>query len=73
LLAGLKKLAGQLTGGSQQDPAAALQSHFESLGLSASHLKSLLPKLHAMLSDKLPPQLMEQIRAHMPGFQPPSE
>jgi hypothetical protein len=35
---------------------------------TAEHLKSLLPHLHEMLASRLPPDVMEQIKQHVPGF-----
>jgi Protein of unknown function VcgC/VcgE (DUF2780) len=73
LLDTVKSMAGKLLGGSAEDPAAALQNHFASAGLSAEHLQSLLPKLHEMLANKLPPEVLAQIQKHVPGFAPPEE
>jgi hypothetical protein len=73
LLGAVRSVAGKLLGGGGGDAGAALQSHFASVGLSAEHLKSFLPKLHEMLADKLPPDVLKQIQAHVPGFGPPAE
>jgi hypothetical protein len=73
LVGALKGIAGKLLGGGGEDPASPLQGHFASAGLSADHLKSFLPKLHEMLADKLPPGVLEQIKAHVPGFGPQAE
>jgi hypothetical protein len=67
LLDAVKGMAGKMLGG-EQDSQAALKNHFESVGLSADHLKSLLPNLHDALASKLPPQVLEQIKQHVPGF-----
>jgi hypothetical protein len=64
----IKGMASKLLGGSEQDPNAALSSYFGSIGLSPDRLKSLLPKLHEMLASKLPPEVLDQIRQHVPGF-----
>jgi Protein of unknown function VcgC/VcgE (DUF2780) len=69
LMSAVKGMAGKLMGG-EQDPAAALESHFASIGLTSDHIKSLLPKLHDALANKLPPQVMDQIKQHVPGFAP---
>jgi hypothetical protein len=68
LLDAAKGLAGRFLGGEGQERWAAAREHFASLGLSGEHLQSLLPKLHEMLADKLPPHVMDQIREHVPGF-----
>jgi hypothetical protein len=73
LLGAVKSIAGKFLGGGGEDSGGALQSHFASAGLSADHLKSFLPKLHEMLADKLPPDVLKQIQAHVPGFGPPAE
>jgi len=67
LLDAVKGMAGKVLGG-EQDPQAAIKSHLESVGLSPDHLKSLLPNLHEALASKLPPQVLEQIKQHVPGF-----
>jgi hypothetical protein len=67
LLDAMKGIAGKVLGG-EQDPQAAIKSHFASVGLSPHHLKSLLPNLHEVLASKLPPQVLEQIKQHVPGF-----
>ena len=63
----VKNLAGKFFG--SQDGSEP-QTHFASAGLSADQLKGLLPKLHEMLEDKLPPHVMDQIKQHIPGFGP---
>jgi hypothetical protein len=72
LVDAVKGAAGRVLGG-EQDPAAAIKSHFASIGLSTEHLKSLLPTLHEKLAGKLPPQVLEQIKQHVPGFGQPVE
>ena len=67
LLDAVKGMAGKMLGG-EQDSEAAINSHFASVGLSPDHLKSLLPNLHEVLASKLPPQVLEQIKQHVPGF-----
>jgi hypothetical protein len=69
VLAAVKSVAGKVLGAGQ-DSAAVLESHFERVGLTPDQLKGLLPKLHGMLADKLPPQVLDQIRKHVPGFGP---
>jgi hypothetical protein len=71
LLNTVKEMAGKLLGGGEADHAAAVEGHFASFGVPPEALKTLLPKLHAMLADKLPPQVLEQIQQHVPGFGPP--
>src|SRR5262245_50561531 len=61
LLEGAKSMAGKILGGGAKDPAAVLQSHLSSAGLSADQLKGLLPKLHDMLANKLPTNVLAQI------------
>jgi hypothetical protein len=73
LLGAVESVAGKFLGGGGEDPGGALQSQFASVGLSADHLRSLLPKLHELLADKLPPDVLTQIQAHVPGFGPPAE
>jgi uncharacterized protein (DUF2267 family) len=68
LLDALKEISGKLLGGSNQDAIAAVQSHFANFGLSADHLKSLLPALGETLAKRLPPDLMNQIHMHVPGL-----
>jgi hypothetical protein len=72
LLDAVKDLAGKMLGG-EQDPGAAIKSHLASIGLSPDHLQSMLPHLHDLLSSKLPPQVLEQIKQHVPGFGEPVE
>ena len=72
LLDAVKGMAGKLLGGSS-DKTAALESQFASIGLSPDHLKSLLPKLHDALASKLPPQVLDQLKQHVPGFGPAVE
>jgi hypothetical protein len=67
LMDAVKDIAGKMLGG-EQDPGAAIKGHFESIGLTPDHLKSMLPHLHDMLASKLPPQVLEQIKQHVPGF-----
>jgi hypothetical protein len=66
----VKSMAGKLIAGADQDTATAVESDSESSGLASDHLKSLLPKLHDMLANKLPAQVIEQIKEHVPGFGP---
>ena len=67
LIDAVKGAASKMLGG-DQDPVAALKSHFASIGLSPDHLKALLPNLYDVLASKMPPQLLEQIKQHVPGF-----
>jgi hypothetical protein len=73
LLDTVKGMAGKLWGGNTQDAMASLQAHFGGGGLSPDHLKSFLPALHDMLAAKLPPEVMSQIREHVPGFGQPNQ
>jgi hypothetical protein len=73
LLEGLKSMAGKILGGGAKDPAAAQQSDVSSAGLSGDQLKSLLPKLHELLTNKLPTHVLAQIEEHVPGFGPAEE
>jgi hypothetical protein len=70
LLDTLKEMSGKLLGGNNQDVVSALHSHFGSFGLSPDHLRSLLPALGEMLGRRLPPEVMAQIHAHVPGLSP---
>jgi hypothetical protein len=63
----VKNMAGKLLG---RQEGAAVQDHFASVGLSADQLQSFLPRLYEMLAAKLPPNIMEQIKQHVPGFEP---
>jgi Protein of unknown function VcgC/VcgE (DUF2780) len=67
-LAAVKNAAGKLFGGGEEDPAAAIKSQFANLGLSTEQIRNLLPKLHDMLANKLPPHVLDQIKEHIPGF-----
>ena len=69
LLDAVKGMAGKLLGG-EQGRAAAIENHFASIGLSSEHVKSLLPKLHDMMAQRLPPEVLERIRQHVPEFAP---
>jgi hypothetical protein len=73
LLDTIKGMAGSLLGKGQADPTTALQSHLAGVGISPEQLKTFLPRLHAMLADKLPAHVMDQIRQHVPAFGPPPE
>jgi hypothetical protein len=70
VLAAVKSVAGKLLGAGEQDPAASSESHFDRAGLSPDQLKNLLPILHGMLANRLPRQVLDQIRKHVPGFGP---
>jgi hypothetical protein len=70
ILDAMKNMAGKVFGGGAEDPAAALKSHLASVGLSTDHLKNLLPNLHDMLANKLPANVVAQIKEHLPGFSP---
>jgi hypothetical protein len=65
----VKNLAGKLFGGGQ-DATGALQSHLGGLGVNADQFKSLVTKLYGLLANKLPPELLEQIKRYLPGFGP---
>jgi Protein of unknown function VcgC/VcgE (DUF2780) len=65
----VKNLAGKLFGGGH-DATAALQSHLGGLGVNADQLKNLVTKLYDLLANKLPPELLEQIKRYLPGFGP---
>jgi hypothetical protein len=67
LMDAIKNVAGKLLSG-QQDATAAVHSHFANAGLTPEHLKNFLPKLHDMLSGKVPPGVIEQMKKHLPGF-----
>jgi hypothetical protein len=63
----MKNMAGQFFGkGESSEP----QTHYATSGLSTDQLKSLLPKLHDMIADKVPPHVLDQIKQHLPGFGP---
>jgi hypothetical protein len=68
LLDALKEMSGKLLGVNDQDAAAAVHSHFGNFGLSPEHVKNLLPALGDMLARRLPPEVMDQIHAHVPGL-----
>src|SRR6516162_4396260 len=69
LIDAVKGMAGKILGG-DQDAATALKSHLESIGLTPDHLKALLPNLHQVLASRIPPQVLEQIKQHVPGLSP---
>jgi hypothetical protein len=56
------------SGGGGDDRLGALEGQLAGLGLTPDHLKSLLPKLHELVGDKLPPEVVEQIRQRFPEF-----
>jgi uncharacterized protein (DUF2267 family) len=68
VLEAMKDVAGKLFGGNASDAEAAVNPHFGNFGLSPDHLKMLLPAMSQMLANKLPPDVMNQIRKHLPGF-----
>jgi hypothetical protein len=68
----IKNMAGKVFGG-EEDAAAAVKNHLSSVGLSADHVDSLLPKLHDMVASKLPADVLAQIKEHVPGFSPSEE
>ena len=55
-------------GGGGDDRFGALEGQLAGLGLTPDHLKSLLPKLHDLVRDKLPPEVVEQIQQRFPEF-----
>ncbi len=61
------------SGGGGDDRLGALEGQLAGLGLTPDHLKSLLPKLHELVGDKLPPEVVEQIRQRFPEFAPAAE
>jgi hypothetical protein len=69
-LEAVKGMAGKLFGG--HDSATA-QEHLAGMGLSVDQLRTLMPQLHSMLAGKIPPQVLEQIKQHVPGFGPAAE
>jgi hypothetical protein len=68
LLDAMKGVAGKVF--SKDDPGTSpdLRSHLSSAGISTDQLSNLLPALHEMVAGKLPPQVVDQIRKHVPGF-----
>ncbi len=58
--------AGNGAGG--DDRFGAIAGQLAGLGLTPDHLKSLLPKLHDLVRDKLPPEVVEQIQQRFPEF-----
>jgi hypothetical protein len=73
VLDAVKSMAGKLFAGADQGTATAVDPDSESSGLTPEHVKSLLPSLHEMLASKLPPEVINQIREHVPGFGPASD
>jgi uncharacterized protein (DUF2267 family) len=69
----VKGMAGKFLGGGGQDAVAVLKGRMAEMGMSSDHLQSLLPQLHDMLKDKLPPEVVEQIQEHLPAFGRPAE
>ncbi len=61
------------SGDGQNDRFAAIEGQLAGLGLTPDRLKSLLPQLHDMVRDKLPPDVVQQIQEHFPEFDRPSE
>jgi hypothetical protein len=64
--AAMEKLGG-LFGGKGGD-AAVLTGQLAKIGLSADQLKAFLPKVLEFLSSRLPPEVVEKIRSHIPGL-----
>jgi hypothetical protein len=64
----VKGMASKFLGGNGQDAIAALKGRMTEMGMSSDHLQGMLPKLHDMLKDKLPPDVIEQIQQHLPAF-----
>ena len=50
--------------------SAAIEGQLAGLGLTPDHLKSLLPKLHELVGDKLPPEVVEQIQTAFSRIRP---
>jgi hypothetical protein len=68
----VKGMAAKILGGQGQD-SADQQNQFAIPGLSAEKLGNLLPQLHDMLAGKIPTQVLDQIKQHVPGFGPAVE
>jgi hypothetical protein len=70
LLDTMKAVAGKLFGGSNPPDAESAtrltQAHFDRFGFSPDQLKNFLPAVGAMLAKKLPPDVLNQIREHVP-------
>jgi uncharacterized protein VcgC/VcgE DUF2780 len=67
----VKAVAARFAGGGAaggEDRFGAIEDQLAKLGLTPDHLKSLLPKLHELVGDKLPPEVVEQIQQHFPEF-----
>jgi uncharacterized protein (DUF2267 family) len=73
VLGAVKDMAEKLIGSADEGTSTAVETDSESPGSTSEHLKSLLPKLHEMLAKKLPPDVVDQIRDHVPGFGPADE
>jgi hypothetical protein len=64
ILSAVTGLAGKLFGGGS---AAAMVSKFTHLGFSTEQLHSFIPKVIEFLKSKMPPDVMKQISALLPG------
>ena len=73
LLDAVKDMAEKLIGGTDEGPSTAVETESESPASASDLRKGLLPKLHEMLANKLPPDVVDQIREHFPGFGPATE
>jgi hypothetical protein len=67
LMNAVKAVAARFGGGGD-DRFGALEGQLAGLGLTPDKLKSLLPKLHDLVHDKLPPEVVEQIQQRFPEF-----
>jgi Protein of unknown function VcgC/VcgE (DUF2780) len=74
LMNAVKAVAARFGGGDgQNDRFAAIEGQLAGIGLTSDRLKSLLPQLHDMVRDKLPPDVVQQIQEHFPEFDRASE
>jgi uncharacterized protein (DUF2267 family) len=71
LVESVKNVAGKIWSGAKQAPTAL--AGLTSAGWSGDQVKNFLPKLHDMLANKLPENVLAQIQEHLPGLKPSEE
>jgi Protein of unknown function VcgC/VcgE (DUF2780) len=71
LVEGVKNAASKIWSGAAQAPTAL--AGLSSAGLSEVQINNLLPKLHELLANKLPANVLAQIQEHLPALKPSEE
>ena len=70
LIGSIASLAGKLLGGQAAEPAHMIAS-LSDTGFSADQIQAFLPSVFALFSKHLPPEVVEQIQAHLPTLATP--